>query len=40
MSYGYKIWNKGLSFDSEIVSSGVGKNKIPEPKERSLWLLW
>ena len=38
MSYGYKIWNKGLSFDSEIVSSGVGKNKIPEPKERSLWL--
>lgn len=38
MSNEYRIWERCLSSDSDAVVSGKGRNIIPEPKQRSLWL--
>ena len=36
----YQIWEKGLSEVSAEVVNGVGKNVIPMPKKRSVWLRY
>ena len=36
----YQIWKKGLSETSTEVREGVGKNIIPMPKKRSVWLRY
>ncbi len=41
MANDYKIWNQYcLSSDSPEVQDGIGLNRIPEPKRRSLWSLY
>ncbi|MCQ2148700.1 MAG: HAD-IC family P-type ATPase, partial [Bacteroidales bacterium] len=37
MSSNTTIWNQARSYDSPEVISGVGKNRIPPPKEKPLW---
>ena len=36
----YQIWERGLSETSPEVLRGVGKNVIPMPKKRSVWLRY
>ena len=41
MASDYKIWNKYcLSSDSPVVVEGVGQNRIPERKRKSLFVLY
>lgn len=40
MSDNYKLWEGALSETSSAVREGVGKNVIPVPPKRSLWLRY